>query len=68
MFFKISKMCVIFSMRMENKANVLQIYNALNGTSYDDLDEIENYDFGKGCVVTCQSEAAYIMLEQCGLC
>ena len=35
-------MCVIFSMRMENKANVLQIYNALNGTSYDDLDEIEN--------------------------
>lgn len=53
---------------MENKANVLQIYNALNGTSYDDLDEIENYDFGKGCVVTCKSEAAYIMLEQCGLC
>ena len=30
----------VFSMLMEDKANALEVYNALNGSSYDDPEQV----------------------------
>ncbi len=37
----------VFSMLMEDKANALQVYNVLNGSSYDDPEMVEMVNLDK---------------------
>ena len=38
----------VFSMLMADKKNALQVYNALNGTHYDDPELVEIHTIDKG--------------------
>lgn len=51
----------VFSMLMEDKANALQIYNALNDTSYNNPDDIEIVTLEKGVSLTVRNDAAFIL-------
>ena len=51
----------VFSMLMEDKANALAVYNALNGTSLTNADEIEIYTLDKGVSLTVRNDAAFVV-------
>ncbi|MBR6159164.1 MAG: hypothetical protein IKQ40_02590 [Lachnospiraceae bacterium] len=51
----------VFSMLMEDKANALEVYNALNGSSYDDPEQIELVNLEKGISVSVRNDAAFII-------
>ena len=51
----------VFSMLMENKEYALEVYNALNGTDYDNPEDIEVYTLEKGISLSLRNDAAFII-------
>jgi hypothetical protein len=51
----------VFSMLMENKAYVLEVYNALNGTDYQDDNLIEIVTLRKGISLTVRNDASFVI-------
>ncbi len=51
----------VFSMLMEDKAYALQVYNALNGSSYDDPEELVTVRLEGGISLSVRNDAAFIV-------
>ena len=51
----------VFSMLMEDKANALEVYNALNGSDYTDPEEVELVHLEKGVSLSIRNDASYII-------
>ena len=51
----------VFSMLMEDKANALQVYNALNGSSYDDPEMVELVNLENIISLSIRNDAAFIV-------
>lgn len=51
----------VFSMLLEDKRNALEVYNALNGTSYDDPDAVTVVTLKKGISLSMRNDAAFIV-------
>ena len=51
----------VFSMLMQDKANALSVYNALNGTNYTNPDELEICTLDKGVSLSIRNDAAFIV-------
>ena len=51
----------VFSMLMENPANALTLYNALNGSSYTDPDMVEMCTLDKGISLSIRNDAAFVL-------
>ena len=51
----------VFSMLMEDKENALSVYNALNGTSLTNADELEIHTLDKGVSLTIRNDAAFVV-------
>ncbi len=51
----------VFSMLMEDKRNALDVYNALNGSSYDDPDIVEFVNLEPGISLSVRNDAAFIV-------
>lgn len=51
----------VFSMLMEDKENALQVYNALNGSSYEDPNQVEIVSLENGISLSIRNDAAFIV-------
>lgn len=51
----------VFSMLMKEPGNALALYNALNGSSYSDADEIEIKTLDRGISLTVRNDAAFVL-------
>ena len=51
----------VFSMLMEDKANALSVYNALNGTDLSNAEDLEIYTLDKGVSLTVRNDAAFVV-------
>ena len=51
----------VFSMLMENKAYALQVYNALNGSSYDDPEALEIVTLENDISISVRNDASFIV-------
>ena len=51
----------VFSMLMEDKENALQVYNALNGSSYHDPEQVEMRTLENGFSLSVRNDAAFIV-------
>ena len=51
----------VFSMLMEDKANALQLYNAMNGSDYSDPEQVEIQTLDKGVSLSVRNDAAFIL-------
>ena len=51
----------VFSMLMEDQENALSVYNALNGTSLTNADELEIHTLDKGVSLTIRNDAAFVV-------
>ena len=51
----------VFSMLMEDKKNALEVYNALNGSNYKDVELVELKTLEKGISLTIRNDAAFII-------
>ena len=51
----------VFSMLMEDSANALEVYNALNGTNFTDPEAIEIRTLDKGVSLSVRNDAAFIV-------
>ena len=51
----------VFSMLMEDKANALEVYNALNGSSYDDPEQVEIVTLQNAISLSIRNDAAFIV-------
>ena len=51
----------VFSMLMEDKANALEVYNALNESDYTDPEEVELVQLEKGVSLSIRNDASYII-------
>ena len=51
----------VFSMLLEEPENALSIYNALNGTSYSNPEEVEIFRLEKGISLTVRNDASFII-------
>ena len=51
----------VFSMLMEDKANALEVYNALNGSYYTDPEDVELVRLEKGVSLSIRNDASYII-------
>ena len=51
----------VFAMLMENKSYALQVYNALNGSSYDDPEMVETSNLQKIIALSIRNDAAFIV-------
>ena len=51
----------VFAMLMENKSYALQVYNALNGSSYDDPEMVEMRNLQKIISLSIRNDAAFIV-------
>ncbi len=51
----------VFSMLMENKSYALQVYNALNGSSYDDPEAIEIVKLESDIYISVRNDASFIV-------
>ncbi len=51
----------VFSMLMEDKSNALQVYNALNGSDYDDPEMVEIVNLESGISLSIRNDAAFIV-------
>ena len=51
----------VFSMLMEDREYALQVYNALNGSSYDDPDQVEIIRLDSGISLSVRNDAAFIV-------
>jgi hypothetical protein len=51
----------VFSMLMEEKENALQIYNAVNGSHYDDPEQVQICTLEKGISLSMRNDAAFVL-------
>jgi hypothetical protein len=51
----------VFSMLMEDKKNALQVYNAVNGSDYDDPELVEICTLDRGISLTIRNDAAFVV-------
>ncbi|MCI6242178.1 MAG: hypothetical protein MR646_02550 [Agathobacter sp.] len=51
----------VFSMLMEDKANALQLYNAMNHSDYSDPELVEIHTLDKGVSLSVRNDAAFIL-------
>lgn len=51
----------VFSMLMEDKENALEVYNALNGSSYKDPEQVEMCRLEKSISLSIRNDAAFII-------
>ncbi len=51
----------VFSMLMEDKVNALQVYNVLNGSTYDDPEQVEIVSLESGISLSIRNDAAFIV-------
>ena len=51
----------VFSILMEDKENALQVYNALNGSDYDDPERVEIRTLERGISLSIRNDAAFII-------
>ena len=51
----------VFSMLMEDKANALQLYNAMNHSNFTDPELVEMHTLDKGVSLTVRNDAAFIV-------
>ena len=51
----------VFSMLMEDKANALEVYNALNGSAFTDPEVVEIVQLEKGVSLSIRNDASYII-------
>lgn len=51
----------VFSMLMEDKANALSLYNAVNNSNYDNPDDVEIYKLDKGISLSVRNDASFIL-------
>ena len=51
----------VFSMLMEDKHYALQVYNALNGSKYDDPEQVEIVSLRRGFSLSIRNDAAFIV-------
>jgi hypothetical protein len=51
----------VFSMLMEDKRNALQVYNAVNGSDYDDPELVEICSLDKGISLSVRNDAAFVL-------
>ena len=51
----------VFSMLMKNKEYALQVYNALNGSDYDDPEQVEIVSLDKGISLSIRNDCAFIV-------
>ncbi len=51
----------VFSMLMEDKENALAVYNALNGSSYEDPEQVEMCRLEKSISLSIRNDAAFII-------
>jgi hypothetical protein len=51
----------VFSMLLQDKKNAMELYNGLNGTSYDDPDRIEMFRLDKGISLSLYNDASFII-------
>lgn len=51
----------VFSMIMEDKNNALQVYNALNGSNYNDPEQVEIEKLESGISLTIRNDCAFIV-------
>jgi hypothetical protein len=51
----------VFSMLLEEPQNALEVYNGLNGTDYDNPDEVEIYMLEKGVSLSVRNDASFIV-------
>lgn len=51
----------VFSMLLEDKKNALEVYNALNGTDYDNPEDVEIVTLEKGISLSIRNDASFIV-------
>jgi DNA-binding XRE family transcriptional regulator len=51
----------VFSMLLEDKRNALQLYNAMNGSEYDDPEQVEMCRLDGGFSLTVRNDAAFVV-------
>jgi hypothetical protein len=51
----------VFSMLMEDKRNALQVYNAVNGSDYEDPELVEICSLDRGISLTIRNDAAFVV-------
>ena len=51
----------VFSMLMEDPKNALELYNAMNGSSYTDPDLVEINTLDKGISLTVRNDASFVL-------
>jgi hypothetical protein len=51
----------VFSMLLQDKKNAMELYNGLNGTSYDNPDRIEMFQLDKGISLSLYNDASFII-------
>lgn len=51
----------VFSLLMEDKENALQVYNALNGSAYDDPERVEICRLDSSISLSVRNDAAFII-------
>jgi hypothetical protein len=51
----------VFSMLMQDKKNAMELYNGLNGTSYDDPERLELFQLDKGISMSLYNDASFII-------
>jgi hypothetical protein len=51
----------VFSMLMEDKRNALQVYNAVNGSDYDDPEVVEICTLDRGISLTIRNDVAFVV-------
>ena len=51
----------VFSMLMEDKKRALQLYNVMNGSSYDNPDDVEIKTLDGGISLTVRNDAAFVV-------
>jgi hypothetical protein len=51
----------VFSMLMEDKVNAMQVYNAVNGSDYDDPELVEICNLDRGVSLSIRNDAAFFL-------
>ena len=51
----------VFSMLLEEPKNALEVFNAVNGTDYDDPSKVEIYLLDKGVSLSIYNDASFIL-------
>ena len=51
----------VFSMLMEDRVNALQVYNAMNGTDYDDPQMVQICTLDKGVSLSVRNDASFVL-------